>query len=583
MMLRALYELAQREGLLDDPDYEEKQVHFYANLDSDGRLLGLVSTLDEDNKPAKIRVPRIPNRSQPGVPGFLFDKAEYVFGIGGWDKKANRTTKGPETLDLNTRSFMTLAEEVFAETADPAVGAVLGFCRRLAENRATALAARAQEEWTGGENIAFRVGPSLEPVHSLPAVRRAWARRRAGPAAPAGRASDDTAQYRCLVTGRLTTPHRLHDIIKRVQGALPKGAPLISFDKPAFVSHSLERGENAPISQAAAEGYVIALNHLLAEQRTPKRTHQGGLRVGVDSILFWTQDKVDEWGDILSLLEGPNKEEARETLESPWRGLDPGARDETPFYAVTLSGNAGRVVVRDWFQSCLGDAKASLRRYFDALALGQQSRKALPVWRLLSSIQPPSKDDVHPALAARVARVALYGGSLPIELMRHALMRLRVPPRDGKADPQLWPRCALIKAVLITHSNKELTVSLDPTKQDVPYLLGRLFAVLERLQGAALGDINATIRDRYFGAASSTPAVVFPRLLRLSVHHASKAEKLGGWLEGIKSQVINQLPAAGLPNVLGLEAQGLFAIGYYHQRESFFQKKDAAPTTTANH
>lgn len=574
-MLRALYELAQREGLLEDPDYEEARVDFYAVIDESGKLLSLIPTAGEDDKPAKIKVPRMPKRVGQAAPGFFFDNSKFVFGIGGWDKKAGKVKDDPERVAKYLQAFAAQVAMVADETGDEAVHACARFCQNLATNRGIALGLRPQEQWSGGENIAFRVGTVDEPLHLRPSVRAAWARRRTAPQ----EGGSGSATSRCLITGAPTIPHRLHGEVKRVQGALTKGAPLVSFDKDAFGSHGLSRGENAPVSRQAAEGYVTALNYLLSEQPTPRRTHRGGVRVGIDSVLFWTRDKADEWQDLLALLEGPNKDEPGRILESPWRGLDPGPVDSSPFYAVTLSGNAGRIVVRDWFESRLGDAKAALRRYFDALALGNQSKEALPLWRLLSALQPPGNSDVHPGLAARVARVALYGGALPPEAMRHALQRLRVPPRDGAADPQLWPRCALVKAVLITYYQKEVAVSLDANNQEVPYLLGRLFAVIERLQGTAQGDINATIRDRYFGAASSTPAVVFPRLLRLSVHHASKAEKLGGWLEGIKGKIVNQLPPAAFPSVMGLEAQGLFAVGYYHQREAFFQKRSSTPET----
>jgi CRISPR-associated protein Csd1 len=149
---------------------------------------------------------------------------------------------------------------------------------------------------------------------------------------------------------------------------------------------------------------------------------------------------------------------------------------------------------------------------------------------------------------------------------------VRLPPRE-KEDARfaLRARVGIIKAVLRRRGREEITVALDENNNDVPYLLGRLFAVLENLQGRALGsDVNATIRDRFFGAASATPAAVFPRLLRVSVHHAAK---IGGkWPEPLKARIVDRLPAAPFPAVLDLEQQGLFAIGYYHQREALFRK-----------
>ena len=125
-------------------------------------------------------------------------------------------------------------------------------------------------------------------------------------------------------------------------------------------------------------------------------------------------------------------------------------------------------------------------------------------------------------------------------------------------------------------------MALDENNNDTPYLLGRLFAVLENLQGRALGDINATIRDRYFGSASATPALVFPRLLRVSMHHAAKVDNR--WPEPLKARILDKLPAQRFPAVFDLNEQGLFAIGYYHQREALFRKaphNDKTTTTEA--
>lgn len=172
---------------------------------------------------------------------------------------------------------------------------------------------------------------------------------------------------------------------------------------------------------------------------------------------------------------------------------------------------------------------------------------------------------------------ALRGSRFPTEILAAALRRLRLP--SDKYDRQrLHDRCSLIKAVLNRQyraaQRKELSVSLDEACKETPYLLGRLFAVIERLQGAALGDVNASIRDKFFGSASTRPALVFPRLLQLSVHHAAKAEN-SGWLEKIKSEIVGGLPPARFPATLPLEDQGLFAIGYYHQRQRFFEKRES--------
>jgi CRISPR-associated protein Csd1 len=433
-------------------------------------------------------------------------------------------------------------------------------------------------EWTGDENIAFCLDSDGNMyVHERPSVRAYWSSQRATE-------GGDAPLQRCLVTGLFAPAVRLHDSIKRIPEAQSSGASLISFNAPAFASHAFEQGANAPVSQRAADGYVRALNHML--EKDGDRRFRSGVAVGSDAVMvFWTRED-DSTTDVLLALFDPEKaddDEMRSTLEAAWRGLAPSESDATPFYALTLSGNASRVVVRDWLETTARSVKANVRRYFADLAL-DGAPEPMSIGRLLRSLEatPSAASDkrgLSPVLATRLLRAALHGSAFPREILHAALARLRVPPRDAEWRGTLRARTALIKATLIRlHPDRpqEVTVSLDPTNESVPYLLGRLFAAIEYLQGAALGDVNASIRDRYFGAASSTPALVFPRLLRISVHHATKAERDGrGWPERVKAEIINRLPATGaFPATLSLEAQGLFAVGYYHQRQAFFTKRE---------
>lgn len=230
----------------------------------------------------------------------------------------------------------------------------------------------------------------------------------------------------------------------------------------------------------------------------------------------------------------------------------------------------------------VGEAKSHLRAYFDALAIDGDAGEALGIRPLLDSVTAPSGRGLSPDLGARLLHSALHGSPFPRELLAAALRRLRLPPHKLDERRQLRARCALIKATLLRlperGSRLEVTVSLDESNTDVPCLLGRLFAALERLQGEAQGDINATIRDKFFGSASSTPSLVFPRLLRLSMHHAAKASSGGRehWSEIVKARIIDKLGATKLSRMLALEDQGLFAIGYYHQRQSFFTPRKPA-------
>ncbi|MCP3139987.1 type I-C CRISPR-associated protein Cas8c/Csd1 [Pyxidicoccus xibeiensis] len=572
MMLAALNAFARERGLADDPLYEVKPVDFLIRIDVEGGFIGLESTVGEGGKGKPMSIPRLPQRSANIAAGFFADYPKYVLGHDkeestapkGW---ARPTGKSAAKLD----AFLALVQEVTAQADIPEARAVEAFLKNASSRRRT-LAAREPEEWTGSEMLAFVVGESTTPVHQLSGIR-AWWEQRAGARAALGKTAV------CLVSGKVSTVAGTHPKLKNVPQAQSSGASLVSFNAGAFESHGLKQGDNAPISQDVALGYVLALNDLL--RKSEQRRYRQGIQLGDDSVLvFWTGSSPQQESLLLSWMD-PTDEDLKRFLESPLRGLEPGELDDRAFYAVTLAGNSGRVAVRDWFQSRVGDVKHHIQRYFEDLRIGNAPLGPIPVWRLLKAVEAPSGRGLSPDLATRMVGAALRGHSFPRQLLTAALDRLRLPPADDRFErEQLRLRVALIKATLsrLPRSGPaplEVTVSLDKNNRMPPYVLGRLFAVLERLQGAALGDLNTTIRDRYFGAASRNPAMVFPRLIQLSVHHVAKLGNSGRWLERTKSEVVALLPSERFPRVLGLEDQGLFAVGYYHQREAFFTKRSA--------
>ncbi|WP_342377072.1 type I-C CRISPR-associated protein Cas8c/Csd1 [Myxococcus stipitatus] len=570
MMLAALNAFAQERGLADDPLYENRPVDFLIRVSAKGTFQGLESTQDERGNGLPLLIPRIPQRAVNIAAGFLVDNSKYVLGYE--EEPAPQTGKAGKGA-VRFAAFLKLVREALSELKVPELRAVELFLASAA-SREEALAERAKEEWTGSEMLAFAVGDSVEPVHLLPEVRAWWARRGA-------KEAEQGRRGLCLVTGRIGVLAETHPKLKNVPEAQRAGAALVSFNARAFESQGFEQGDNAPISRQAALGYVLALNDLL--RKSEERRYRQGIQAGDDSVLvFWTNSTAKEESALLSWMD-PSEADLRRFLEAPFRGLEPGVLDTRSFYSVTLAGNSGRVAVRDWFQTSVGEVKQNLRRYFADLRLGAgPAEKPTPVWRLLKAVEAPSGRGLSATLSTRMLGAALRGQPFPRQLLSAALDRLQLPPSDDKFErEQLRLRVALIKATLIRLPRSgtaplEVSVSLDKTNSSQPYVLGRLFAVLERLQGAALGDINATIRDRYFGAASRSPMTVFPRLLQLSVHHASKAEAerkgSGKRLERIKGEVMALLDSKVFPRIFLLEEQGLFAVGYYHQREDLFAR-----------
>jgi CRISPR-associated protein Csd1 len=578
MMLEALIALADRKKLLQDTSYGKRLVHYQLRISDNGRPLALVR-LGEEGKGSRLDTPVAPKKSVNIKSAFLVETAQYTLGfpkrVKGGEPEQRAVARAPKCLS----AFASEVRVAVAATGDEGLAAVQRFLGHLESNHdgelGRILSMDSEHQWTGDECIAFvREPDGTGYVHDRPAVRAYWAGKRAS--ASTGRAQ------RCLVTGRIGPAARLHDSVKRVPGARSAGASLVSFNAPAFESQHFEQGDNAPFSQFAADGYVRALNWLL--EKEGERRFQSGFPVGDDSVIvFWTREENETADVLLSLFAPPagDEEQLRATFEAAWKGLAPRDIDATPFYALTLGGNAARVVVRDWLETTAAEVKANVRRYFADLAL-EGDDSPLSIGRLLRSLQasPTAKSDkrgLSAALSTRLLNAALRGAPFPRELLHAALKRLRVPPRDAEWRGTLRARVALIKATLLRlHPEKEIGVSLDETSSSVPYLLGRLFAAMEKLQGDALGDVNASLRDRYFGSASSTPALVFPRLLRMSAHHASKAEsERRGWTERVKAQIVDRLPAKGFPRTLDLEEQGLFAVGYYHQRQALYRPRKA--------
>jgi CRISPR-associated protein Csd1 len=571
MILQRLVELADREDL--DPLWRTAPVEFAVDLTDTGDFLGL-TRLGDGKRGLDMRVPVEPNRPGNVRPVFLVDNVRYTLGIAKPETDGTVSAKGMEQANAYFEAFKLKMVEQGAETRDPDLLAVCKYLERRASERTEGDPLSDKHPWTGSERICFRIGARY--LHENAACIRAYQ----------SISAQEQAEGKvglCLISAQRGPIARLHPMVKRVPTAQTAGAALVSYNADSFESQGLNQGENSPVSIIAAQKYPAALNYLL--EGTKERRFRQGVSVGEDTVmLFWTRKKSSFENTFLSLLDprqesgaSASEDSALRAVESPWRGLDTAEFDTEAFYALTIAGNAARVVVRDWLDTTAGHVRANLRRYFSDLKLGDAPSEPIPIWLLLKAVESPQAP-LASALAARLFRSAVNGDPFPRELLAHALKRIRLPPKDGEGPQTLRNRIAIVKAVLARlpdSQRKELTVSLDENQTSIPYLLGRLFASLEKLQGDAIEKANATIRDKFFGAASATPATVFPRLLRLSVHHASKADIKGFRAEKAKGEIIGLLPADGaFPRTLNLVDQGVFAVGYYHQREAFYRKSE---------
>jgi CRISPR-associated protein Csd1 len=386
----------------------------------------------------------------------------------------------------------------------------------------------------------------------------------------------------CLISGEITPLARLHSPIKGVLGAQPSGANLVSFNLDAFCSYGKEKNFNAPVAESRAAAYTKALNHLLA----PRGNR---IQIGDATAVFWTERESPIEGFFGMVLDPrdatADDRELAVFLETIRQGKLPLDIDgSVKFYILGLSPNAARLSVRFWHMSTVRDICDKLGRHFQDLAMVRSfdSDPEYPgMWRLLNeTTNKKSKDGPPPLLGGAVMQAILNGTPYPQALLSAVINRVRAEQsakdKNGRSVQNVnYMRAAIIKAVLvrkkrILNQGMEISMALDKEIKNVAYRLGRLFAVLEKAQQDAIPGANTAIKDRFYGSASATPRVVFPQLLRLAQRHISKAE-YGRARDKQIGEIISDIQE--FPAYLGLDQQGSFAIGYYHQRQDFFQER----------
>jgi CRISPR-associated protein Csd1 len=568
---------------LAKPGYSVQKISFCVVLEADGTLQQFQSLLDSNQKKQLPRQMLVPGQSKPSGSGinpcFLWDNAAYLLGFKPDDPKPTRTR---ETFE----AFRDRHLEVEQGVMSPAFTAVCSFLRNWSPEKAIEYATDLKD--TVSSFGVFRIAGAHAFVHDDPAVVTFWADHDvADPDAPRGL---------CLVSGQEGPIARLHEPkIKGVRGAQSAGALLVSFNDEAYKSFGKDQSYNAPVSTAATFKYTNALNHLLG--RNDRR-----LSLGDATVVLWAGDRtpLEEYAseifadappppDDAPVEDKRRAEQVRLFLSQIREGHagDEAIRPEeaTRFYVLGLSPNAARVSIRFWADSTVGEMKARLAQHMSdtALAGSREGDPPLMIRRIVLATGRAEKDNkgrlksydadsVPPMLAGAVARAVLTGGHYPQTLLTAMINRLRA---DGIIS---HARVATIKACIVRNSRlqgqpKEIPVALDTNRTDPPYVIGRLFALLEKIQSDSTGgDLNSTIKDRYFSAASATPGIVFPRLIRLSQHHMAKMDtRQKVYYEKLLGEAMNKLD--GFDRHLNLEDQGLFAVGYFHQRQDLFTSK----------
>lgn len=571
--------------------YSTESIGFYISLGLDGSVVSVrdIRTM-EGKKPQPVTMVVPQSFKRPGVTPrsfFLWDNTKFVLGLG-----KDKATGGIARFDAHFANFQERHEKSLAGTDDPGLTALLNFLSRWTPDQ---FQGELFSEAMLDQNIVFaldgdRQGQGPRFLHDRPAARLIWHRELA--------AAEGNKQI-CLVTGEPAPIARLHPSIKGVWGAQSSGASLVSFNLDAFESYGKAQGDNAPVSEAAAFGYGTALNVLLA------RNSRNRVQVGDASVVFWAD--ASQCGEVAarraeelaaSMIDPSRQEDEddppddkeetatlRHALEQiadgrPVQDVAPGLDPATRFYVLGLAPNASRLSVRFWYDTTLGPFVEAISAHWRDMRIEPSPWRGQPAaWALLYETAVQRKaENIPPLLGGELMRAILTGNRYPRTLLSATLQRIRA---DGDIN---GARAAICKACLVrdaridrinqqTEYQEDKLVSLDRSQTDPAYRLGRLFAVLENAQRSALGKVNASIRDRYFSAASATPASVFPLLLRGANHHLSvlrKKSETGGlsvWFEREMGEIVDGLPM-DLPRHLRLEDQGRFVVGYYHQRNA---------------
>lgn len=580
--LTAYYEQLVRQGKLSAPGWDDSfKVSYELRLNDAGQLLRVVPLLTEKTvgkktvlAPRAMRVPAHVKRTAGVSANLLCDNSSYLLGA---DEKGK-----PERAKQCFDACAALHHRLLDDVDSPSARALLAYFDSWDPAQAAThpLLAEQWKEITGNANLIFgyeAADHSHSFVNNDPAIQNAWQAHYNDRSAGA-----DTVQ--CLITGKQAPAALVHPSIMGVQDAQSSGAALVSFNAPAFCSYGHEQGENAPMSEYAAFAYTTALNRLLADRNHCKH-------VGDTTILCWAENAEPVYQDAMSMFlfgadeaAGIQESDVQAALKRLSAGqtvpfLEKELSPDQHFYLLGLAPNVSRLSVRFFLRDTFGSFAQNLQKHAKEMAIDcseKEKFRTLPIWAVVNETTrtvPGQPAKPSPQLAGDLLRAVLTGGRYPATLLNGVTLRIRAEQTVTRG------RAAVIKAYYLrnypTELNKEVfTVSLNETT-NVPYLLGRLFSVLEAVQKAANPGINTTIKDRYFDAACAAPVMVFSTLLRLSQKHLRKLnDGLATYYDKQITELMAQLPESGFPARLSLPDQGKFAIGYYHQTQKRFAKKN---------
>lgn len=608
--LTSLYETLAQKGEISKEGWSREKISFALSIDEEGNLLRVTPLFDTVDGPKgktrevpqKMTVPAAVKRTSGAAANFLWDNSSYILGVS--LKKGEDDAEREKRRNKDIKCFEACREfhhSMLDGMEYPAAKAVLNFLDKWEPQKAEEnnLVAQYAKEILSGANMVFRFNGGY--VHDDPQLASVWQKANA-------KQKDNIGQ--CLVTGALDEIQNTHPTIKGVQGAQSSGAALVSFNASAFCSYNKEQNQNAPVGKYAAFAYTTALNHLLADR---KNVH----RIGDAAVVCWAENADKQYEDFAADLffgDGDGDQSDEQWLSAlqasvellakglPCRELD--LDPERKFYILGISPNAARLAVRFFYCDSFGNIVKNIKAHYDRLEIVRPSYDKfpiLPLWKLLSATNrtikkkndngtnaersdsedsDKSKDKTqNSAMAGAVARAVFSGGRYPASLLECTFLRIKAERNITRE------RAAIIKAYYLRNPNEKcpkevLTVSLNENSKNIPYTLGRLFSVYEEIQKEANlrnpgnPGINTTIKDRYFGSAAAMPATVFPILSNLAQKHLRKlSDKQRIYLDK-KVMTLKSVLGEQYPAHMSLPEQGSFDLGYYHQTQARYTKKE---------
>ena len=579
MILQALakhYENLAAEGKVSKEGWCEAKVSYAIELMPDGKVKGFISLKTEEERGKKKvwvsttrMVPQMVTRSSGVSSNFLCDNSKYMLGF----DKDGSSKRVLECFQAAKEKHLELLEQAEGEMA----ASIKAFFETWNPEKEEEKLKESEiwEALTDGGNLIFYMNGC--EAQEDEEIKELWNEKQNS---CDGEEGGNTGI--CLVTGKKAEISRIHRTIKGVPGAQSSGAALVSFNAPAFESYGKEQSYNAPVGKYAEFAYTTALNYLLSQRNYT-------FQLGDTMVVYWAENGQKAYQDVFSFALVPtvdNRETIREIFdcikkEQPIKVDDIEMDSEQRFYILGLAPNAARLSVRFFYQDSFGKILEHISEHYERMKIVQPSwetREYMSIRdMLMETVNQNSRDKSPiPNMAAMVMQAVLSGGRYPASLYTDTLIRIRADQGERKLS---WGRTAILKAYLIRNTNWKEGVNymgLNKENSEQPYLLGRLFAVLEFIQKDTNPGIKATIRDRYFNSACATPASVFPILIKLMNSHIKKLERdnLGAKIsyENQLTEIMGKLDE--FPRRLTLEEQVKFDLGYYHQVQDKYTKRE---------